>query len=190
MNLSKNDSPALILIDLQKGFDDADYWGHRNNMDAENNAVRLLNFWRQNKWPIFHVKHCSTNPDSRLREGQPGNDIKEVVAPNAGEPVIRKNVNSAFIGTDLKQRLEKAQIKKLVFAGLTTDHCVSTSVRMAGNFGFETYVVFDATATFDKKGLDGQTYPADLIHETSLASLNGEFATVIKTEPLMNMLIK
>lgn len=190
MNLSKNDAPALILIDIQKGFDDADYWGHRNNADAEDNAARLLKFWRQIKWPVFHIKHCSANPDSRLKEGQPGNDIKDIVAPNSGEPVIQKHVNSAFIGTDLKQRLEEGQIKKLVFAGLTTDHCVSTSVRMAGNFGFETYVVFDATATFDKKGQEAQIYPAELIHETALASLNGEFATVVKTDQLIEIMSK
>lgn len=189
MNLSKIDIPALILIDIQKGFDDLDYWGgHRNNPDAESNASRLLQFWRKNNGPVFHVMHCSTNPESRLREGQPGNDIKDIVAPKPGEPVIKKNVNSAFIGTDLKQRLEEAQISKLVFVGLTTDHCVSTSVRMAGNFGFETYVVFDATATFDKKGLEGQIYPAALIHETTLASLNGEFASVVKTDQLIQML--
>ncbi len=190
MNLSKKDKPALILIDIQKGFDDIDYWGgHRNNPEAENQVAILLQLWRKNSWPVFHVKHCSANPESRLVEGQPGNDFKEVVAPIGNEPVIRKNVNSAFIGTDLKQQLEKAGITKLVITGLTTDHCVSTTVRMAGNFGFDTYVVYDATATFDKKGLEGQVYPAELMHETALASLEGEFATVVKTEQLIKELI-
>ena len=191
MNLLKQDISALILIDIQKGFDDVNYWGsHRNNPDAEKNASRLLHLWRENSWPVFHVKHCSANPNSRLAEGQPGNDFKELVAPKTGEPVIRKMVNSAFIGTDLKQQLDQAHIKKLVIVGLTTDHCISTTVRMAGNFGFVTYVVFDATATFDKKGLEGQIYSAELIHETALASLDGEFATVVKTEQLIRELSK
>ncbi|MBE0650847.1 MAG: cysteine hydrolase [Bacteroidales bacterium] len=189
MSLSKQDTPALILIDIQKGFDDIDYWGgHRNNPEAENNAAKLLKLWRKNSLPVFHVKHCSTSQQSRLVEGQPGNDFKEVVAPKGEEPIIKKNVNSAFIGTDLKQRLEQSNIKKLVIVGLTTDHCVSTTVRMAGNFGFDTYVVFDATATFDKKGLEGQVYSAELIHETALASLDGEFATVVKTGQLIKEL--
>ena len=187
--MTKQDRPALILIDIQKGFNDIEYWGgHRNNPDAEANAAKLLSFWRENRWPVFHIQHCSTNPDSRLAEGNIGNEFMEVVKPNASEPIIKKNVNSAFIGTDLKEQLDRAGIKKVVIAGLTTDHCVSTTTRMAGNYGYETFLVMDATATFDKTGVDGQKYSAELIHDTALASLNNEFATLVKTEGLLNII--
>ncbi|MBW8330608.1 MAG: cysteine hydrolase [Prolixibacteraceae bacterium] len=189
MTISVKDNPALILIDIQKGFDDVNYWGgDRNNPDAEKNAGKLLAFWRKMGLPVFHAKHCSSNPNSRLAEGQPGNEFQDVVAPIDGEIIIKKNVNSAFIGTDLKQQLDTAHITKLVIAGLTTDQCVSTSVRMAGNFGYDTYVLEDATATFCKKGTNGQLFSAEIIHETALASLNDEFATVIKTETLLEAL--
>ena len=95
--------------------------------------------------------------------------------------IIKKKVNSAFIGTDLKEQLDSLKIKKLVIVGLTTDHCISTTTRMAGNLGFDTFLVSDATATFNKKGLDGQVYSAELIHATALASLNDEFATIVTT---------
>jgi len=180
-----NEQTALILIDIQKGFDDIEYWGgQRNNPEAEENASKLLNLWRKCGLPLFHVQHCSSDPNSRLAPGKPGNDFKEMVLPVNGEPIIRKNVNSAFIGTDLKQQLEKSGIRKVVIVGLTTDHCVSTSARMAANYGFKTYVVYDATATFNKKGFKGEEYSAELIHNTALASLNGEFATIIKTYQL------
>ncbi len=183
MNISKDDQPALILIDIQKGFDDIDYWGgQRNNPDAEKNASELLTIWRKKKLPVFHIQHCSSNPKSLLHETNKGNEIKDMVKPVNGEPVIKKNVNSAFIGTDLKERLDKAGISKLVIVGLTTDHCVSTTTRMAGNFGFDTFLVSDATATFNKKGVDGKNYSAELIHETALASLNEEFAKVVTTD--------
>jgi len=178
----KKDRPALILIDIQKGFENVEYWGgQRNNPDAEKNASELLKLWRENGLPIFHIKHCSSNPTSLLNESNEGNEFNDLVKPISTEPIIKKNVNSAFIGTDLKEQLDKASITKLVIVGLTTDHCISTTTRMAGNFGYDTFLVSDATATFNKKGLDGQNYPAELIHEISLASLNGEFATVVTT---------
>jgi len=186
MNSLLNEYPALILIDIQKGFEDVDYWGgERNNPEAEKYASTLLHLWRKHSLPVFHIKHCSSNPNSRLAEGNPGNDFNDLVLPLAGEPIIRKNVNSAFIGTDLKQQLDKLGINKLVIAGLTTDQCVSTSVRMAGNYGFDTYVVYDATATFNKTGFNGEAYSAQTIHDTALASLSGEFATIIKTNELI-----
>jgi nicotinamidase-related amidase len=184
--MTKHDKPALVLIDLQKGFEDIEYWGgHRNNPHAENNAGRLLHFWRKNSLPVYHVKHCSSNPNSRLAEGNAGNEFMDVVKPFEGETVIKKNVNSAFIGTDLQKQLDSAGIRKLVIAGLTTDHCISTSVRMAGNYGYDTFVVSDATATFDKTGVNGEKYSAEIIHNTALASLHNEFATVLITEELI-----
>lgn len=183
MSISKSDKPALLLIDIQKAFDNIEYWGgQRNNPEAENNAGELLKLWRNKKLPIFHIKHCSSSKTSLLNELNAGNEFKDIVKPIDGEPIIKKNVNSAFIGTDLKERLDKEQISKLVIVGLTTDHCVSTTTRMAGNFGYDTFLVSDATATFNKKGVDGQNYSAELIHDTALASLNEEFATIITTD--------
>ena len=183
MKISKLDRPALILIDIQKGFDDIEYWGgQRNNFDAEEKAEALLKLWRKNELPIFHIKHCSSIPTSLLNETNEGNNFKDIVKPIPGEPIIKKNVNSAFIGTDLKEQLDNDKITKLVIVGLTTDHCISTTTRMAGNFGFDTFIVSDARATFNKKGLNGENFPAELIHETALASLNNEFATVVTTD--------
>jgi nicotinamidase-related amidase len=189
MGISKLDRPALVLIDIQKGFDDLAYWGgQRNNLNAEKNAAILLEIWRINQLPIFHIKHCSSISTSLLNELNEGNEFKEIVKPIKGETIIKKNVNSAFIGTNLETLLNEQNISTLVIVGLTTDHCVSTTTRMAGNFGFETYIVSDATATFSKMGVDGQHFSAELIHETALASLNGEFARVVTTEFLKSSL--
>ena len=183
MRISKTDRPALILVDIQKGFDDIEYWGgQRNNPDAEENSGQLLRLWRKYHLPIFHIKHCSSNPGSLLNEANEGTDFKDLVKPISSEPIIKKNVNSAFIGTDLKEQLDGLKITKLVIVGLTTDHCVSTTARMASNLGFDTFVVSDATATFNKKGSEGQNFLAELIHATALASLNNEFATIVTTD--------
>jgi len=180
------DHPLLLLVDIQKGLDDTAYWGgHRNNPSAEQNMARLLTYWRDHDLPLIHVKHNSTTSVSPLRPGQVGNEFKEETQPRDGEQIIEKEVNSAFIGTDLQRQLDEAGVKKIVVVGLTTDHCISTTTRMAGNLGYDTVVVSDATATFDKVGYDGQRYTAEVIHDTTLASLHEEFAEVLATEDLL-----
>lgn len=183
MSKSKLNNPALILIDIQKGFQDVTYWGgDRNNIDAEQKAGELLEIWRTNNLPVFHIQHCSSNPNSILNETNPGNEFQDVVKPLDSETIIKKNVNSAFIGTNLKELIDNAKITNLVIVGLTTDHCVSTTTRMAGNFGYNVYLVSDATATFNKKGINGEEFSAEIIHQTALASLNEEFAKVVSSE--------
>ncbi len=191
MSITKENKPALLLIDIQKGFDDIKYWGgERNNPDAEKNMEIILNLWRKNELPVFHIKHCSTNPISPLSKKNPGNDFQDFNTPLVNEPIIEKEVNSAFIGTDLQQQLNDHKIDTLVIVGLTTDHCVSTTTRMAGNFGFKTYLIEDAVATFNKVGANGQEYSAQLIHDTAIASLKDEFATIISTDIIVDLISK
>jgi nicotinamidase-related amidase len=168
---------ALLLVDVQQGLDDPRY-GARNNPDAERRIADLLAAWRADGRPVVHVQHMSLEPRSPLRAELPGNAIKPEAMPIAGEPVFRKHVNSAFIGTGLEAYLRANEIEALVVVGLTTDHCVSTTVRMAANLGFTVTVVEDATATFERRGPDGRHYSADVMHGVTLAALNGEFATV------------
>lgn len=187
----KDKKPALLLIDIQKGFLEEEFWGgNRNNKDAEIICGKILNTWRELNLPLFHIRHSSVNPRSKLHPSNKGFDFNEQVTPLPDEPVITKHVNSAFIGTDLKDRLDTAKINTLVIAGLTTNHCVSTTVRMAGNYGYETYLIADATATFDRIGIKGEKYDAETIHLTSLASLKEEFATIWDFKKLMHELEK
>lgn len=168
---------ALLLVDVQQGLDDPQ-WGARNNPGAEQQIAALLAAWRQAKWPVIHVQHMSQRATSPLRPDLPGNAFKPEAMPREGEPIFQKTVNSAFIGTSLDAHLQREGIRSLVIAGLTTDHCVSTTVRMAGNLGFEVVVVEDATATFERTGHDGVRHSADEMHRVALASLHGEFAEV------------
>ena len=186
MKLRKK-KPALILIDIQKAFLDEEYWGgNRNNKNAEIICGKILNKWRELNLPLFHIKHSSTNLKSKLHQSNKGFEFNENVMPIENEPIITKDVNSAFIGTNLKEQLDKSNINTLVIIGITTNHCVSTTTRMAGNFGYETYLISDATATFDRIGINGEKYDSETIHLTTLANLNEEFATIWTSEKLMS----
>jgi len=177
--------PVLLLIDVQKGFDDPS-WGNRNNMDAESNIELLLSAWRRHERPVIHVRHGSTEPGSLLRPELPGYAFKANTQPLVTEKQFSKSVNSAFIGTGLEQYLNGHGYSALVIVGLTTDHCVSTTTRMAANLGFNVTLVSDATATFDRVGHDGTFYSAEEMHRVNLASLNGEFCEVRTSRDLLD----
>ncbi len=177
-------STALLVIDVQQGLDDP-ICGARNNPDAERKIAALLAAWRAAGRPVIHVQHMSTDPDSPLWPDRPGNAIKSVAAPIGGEPVFRKTVNSAFIGTNLEAHLRERSVDTVVVAGMTTDHCVSSTTRMAANLGFTSIVVSDATATFERVGPDGEHYSAEEMHRSALASLHGEFGAVRRTEEVL-----
>lgn len=183
------ENSALLVVDVQQGFDEP-IWGSRNNPEAEINIARLLAEWRAARLPVLHVRHDSTMAESPLRPGQPGNAFKPSVEPVAGERVYAKSVNSAFIGTDLETELRDRAVPALVIVGLTTNHCISTTARMAGNLGFTTFVVSDATATFDRAGIDGRVRPADEVHAAALSDLHGEFATVATIEDILSAVAK
>ena len=182
--MNQSTEPALIVIDVQKGMDNPRL-GKRNNPDAEKRIETLLGAWRATGKPVIHVQHDSVERQSELRPDRPGNAVKEEAKPIDGEPVFRKNVNSAFIGTKLESYLRERGIDNLVMVGLTTEHCVSTSARMAANLGFNVTIVADATAAFEKNGYDGKHYTADEVHSVELAGLNQEFATIRESKDIL-----
>lgn len=164
---------ALILIDLQQGFDDREFWGLRNNPALETNVHTLLQNFRRHGRSVLHVQHLSRDRRSPLRPGHTGVNFRAGLEPKFDELVFQKSVHSAFIGTNLEAHLRALSIESLVFAGLTSDHCVSTSARMASDLGFKVIIAEDAVATFDRGA-----FPAQLVHEISMASLRDEFAEI------------
>lgn len=184
-----NERPTLLLVDVQKAFLDPNYPGlNRNNPNAEVVCGKILNSWRELKLPVIHVRHSSIYPDSLLHESKIGFEFNDNVKPLDSELVLTKSVNSAFIGTDLSIILKESKTTTIVVVGMTTNHCISTTVRMSGNLGYNTYLISDSTACYDTKSLNGDIISCDVIYDSSIASLNNEFATVIDSSELFSML--
>ncbi|MBT2618874.1 MULTISPECIES: cysteine hydrolase family protein [unclassified Bacillus (in: firmicutes)] len=176
---------ALIIVDVQKAFEDKK-WGERNNLSAEENIRKILALWREWGCQVIHIQHMSDDPSSLFYPKNEGFAIKELVEPLKEEVIITKKVNSSFIGTKLEEFLKLNGITTVIITGFTTPHCVSTTTRMSGNLGFNTYLISDATAAFGIKDQNDKYYDAETIHKISLATLNDEFATILTTEQLIN----
>jgi nicotinamidase-related amidase len=179
---------ALILIDVQKGLEEP-WFGARNNPAMEENGLRLLAEWRARALPRVIVQHASTTPGSPLRPDQPGHALKEGYEPLPGEKHVVKGENSAFIGTDLEAWLKDHGLAHITVGGITTEHCVSTTVRMAANLGFKVDLVADACHATAKRRADGDgDIDAETVHQTELAILDGEFARIVTTHDVIQNL--
>ena len=183
---------ALLLVDVQKGVDVLEHWGgpsgRRNNPDAEIHLRRLLDAWRQHEFPVFYTMHDSREPRSPLKLSLPTGEIKEGLEPRPGETVITKDVNSGFIGTNLELTLQRQRIHRLVIGGFFTNMCVETTVRMAGNLGFDTYLIADACATTNRVGPDRIDRDPELVHAMAVASMDGEFCTALNVRDALGLL--
>ena len=187
MTISKK--TALIVIDAQEGIKEEKHWGgNRNNPQAEENIAVLLNLWRKLGYPVIIVQHCSVSSTSPFRPTHAGNKLMDFVQRQVNEKLVQKSTASAFIKTDLQQFLENGNITSLVITGFVTNNSVEATARNAGDLGFNTIVVSDAIACFDKIGLKGTTYSSSAVHELSLANLKDEYATINTTAEIVHSL--
>ncbi|MEO1550054.1 MAG: cysteine hydrolase family protein [Pseudomonadota bacterium] len=180
---------ALLLIDVQVGVNDLTHWGgptgRRNNPDAEERQRDILAAFRGAGLSVFFTRHDSREAASPLKFSLPGGAQIAGLEPRADEVVIEKDVNSGFIGTGLEIALRREGVRRLVVGGFFTNFCVETTVRMAGNMGFDVYLAEDACATTNRVGPDGADHDPALVHDLSVASMHGEFCTALATAELI-----
>lgn len=190
MEITEN--AALVVVDVQQGFEEEEYWGPRNNPAADENIAGLIDAWQSSGRPVVFVRHDSPKPDSPLRVGYPGNAFKPYVEERRGkgsgaELFLTKSVNSAFYGTpNLGAWLDAAGVRQIVVAGIQTNMCAETTARMAGNLGYEVFFALDATYTFDGTGPWGWTLGAEELARATAVSLHGGgFAKVVRSAELI-----
>ena len=178
--------PTLIIIDMQRGMS-ATSAGDRNNPLAEQTIAKLLSHWRNIGGPVIHVRHMSKSPDSSFWPGQSGAEFQPALAPTENEHVVEKNVPDAFINTGLERWLHARGIKQLAIVGVSTNNSVESTARSAGNLGFKTYVIADATFAFSMADFRGVHRSAEEVHAMALANLHGEYAQVVTAAELLQL---
>ena len=185
--LQVSPNAALIVIDVQQTFDDHSYWGNRDNPDAEQNILRLVEYWQNHGLPVVMVTHTSTRPESTFHPDRRSSELKPFLADIDPALAVTKTVNSSFYGSpDLGEWLTASGIEQVVLCGIQTNMCVETTARMSGNLGFSTVVAIDACHTFDLQGPDGTVIQAaDLSKMTATNLFGGGFAKVETTQALM-----
>lgn len=183
-SFSISSQSALVIINAQNGLFDLTLPG-RKNSEAEENIQKALNHWRAKGQKIIHVKHISEKSDSIFYKNARGSDFLEFSKPQQNEVVIEKTKSSAFTDTELNSILEKENITTIVLAGFTANECIDATAREAATLGFETYVIGDATATFDLRDPSGKIIKAERVHQLTLANINALYARVLNTADVL-----
>lgn len=179
---------ALVVIDVQEAFDDP-RWGRRNNRDADRNIADLVDAFGNAGLPMVFVQHTSGRLGSLFHPDNPGHAFKDYLRTSVPDVLVTKTVHSSFHGTpDLHRWLTGSGIDRLVISGITTNHCCETTARVAGDLGYDVLFALDATHTFDRTGPEGYVVAADELARATATNLDGEFATVVSTQQVIDRL--
>jgi len=177
---------ALLVIDVQMAlaYDDAN-GAERSCPQAADNISSLLAAFRERGDEVIHVHHHGTDPDDPFYSDAPGAAVQPFAQPFGDEPVVVKYVSSAFADSTLDEDLRAKGIERLVLCGATANHCVESATRAASDLGFDTIYAADAVWAYAVTGPDGKEHSAEQVHSTSLSTIEGEFATVLKTSQIL-----
>ena len=179
---------ALLVIDVQMALAQEDAAGtERSCPEAEANIALLLEKFRAAGDMVVHIHHHGTDPDDPFHPDAAGSAVQPVAAPAPGEPAVNKTGSSGFVGTSLQDILNGAGIERVITCGATANHCVESTTRSAADLGFQPVYAADAVWTYGITGPDGVHYSADQIHAVSMATLDGEIASVKRTQDILAM---
>lgn len=180
---------ALLVIDVQMDFVHGREAGYAwANPEAEARIAGLIAGFRMAGQPVVHIHHHGLDPRDTMHAGAPGAAVQPCAEPLPGEPVVIKHHSSAFSGTGLEAKLKAEGINALVLIGGAANYCVESTARMAGSLGFTATVVEDALINFQKTLRDGRVMPATDVLALTLANLDGEFATIARSDTVLERL--
>jgi nicotinamidase-related amidase len=176
---------ALLLIDLQNDYFPGGKMALEGANEAVQNARLLLDRFRDEFWPVFHIRHVAMKPDANFfLPGTAGSRIHANVGPLPGENVITKNYPNAFRDTGLLNLLKKIDIQELIICGMMTHMCIDATTRAAKDLGYNCTVIGDACATKSLE-INKQVISSKNVHLSFLAALAGYYSQVFTTEEFL-----
>jgi len=177
---------ALVVIDLQNDYFPGGAFELAGADAAAANARLLLDHFRAKGLPVIHIRHESIRPGATFfLPGTPGADIRPLVAPVPGEPVILKYYPNAFRETGLQAELDSRGVTRLVVVGMMTLMCVDATVRAAFDLGYAVSVAHDACAARPLR-FGELDIPAEAVHGAFLAALGMVYAEVAATAEIVD----
>ena len=177
---------ALLIVDIQNDYFPGGNMELDGMEEAAKNAQRVLEFFRTENRPVFHIRHMSNNPGATFfLPGTFGTEIHHSVTPKKDEPVIEKHYPNCFRETSLQGQLNESGVEKITVCGAMSHMCIDTTVRAAFDLGFRCRVVSDACAT-RKMEFGGIVVQAKEVHAAFMAALAVPFAQIVETDSVIN----
>jgi nicotinamidase-related amidase len=169
---------ALVLIDIQMDYFPGGAMECSGAEAAAAKAGRALGWFREREWPVIHVRHLAARPGATFFiPGTPGVEFHPFVTPRQSETVVEKHFPNSFRGTDLQDRLDEADVKRLVIVGMMTHMCVDATTRAAFDLGYKGVVLADACATRNLE-FGHVEVPAAQVQASFMAALAAVYAEV------------
>lgn len=177
---------ALIIIDIQNDYFQGGNCELVNPVEASLKAKELLDYFRKNKMPVFHVQHINLRKGATyFLPNTKGVEIHENVKPFENEIIIQKNFPNSFLETNLEVELEKLSVTELVICGMMSHMCIDSTTRAAFDLGFDCIVAHDACTTKDLVFLDKKVKASE-VHNSFMSALGTIFSKVLDTKSIIN----
>ena len=170
----------LIVIDMQKALLVDELYNVNNLIE---NVKKLIETARECGIEVIYVQH-DAGEGTGFSVGDEGFEIAETVAPQPGEKVFVKTINSSFGNKDFTAYLEAGKDDELMIVGLQTNFCIDATVKSAFERGYDVIVPEGAHSTFDNPYMNGETTCAYYFHEV----WPGLFADCVSMDDAMEML--
>ena len=143
----------LLVIDMQKGLVDEELYAYDTFIDR---TVQLIDAARKSNVEVIFVQH-DAGPGSGMSVGDEAFEIFGQVAPQEGEKVFVKTINSCFGNNDFKAYMEHQTDKCLMIIGLQTNYCIDCTIKSAFERGFKIIIPEGTNSTFDNDYMTGET---------------------------------